>query len=61
MCDYSRHDVASRPAKPEQVVVTTRFVNSVTQGFSAIEEPGVAVRLLPGTKLSGEVVHQYLD
>jgi hypothetical protein len=54
MCDYSLHNVASRPAKVGDEVVTTTFTNSVTRGFSAIGEPGVAVCLLPGTELAFE-------
>jgi hypothetical protein len=54
MCDFSLHDVASRPAKLGEVLVTTRFANSVTQGFSAIGEPGAAVCLLPGAELAFE-------
>src|SRR5271167_152859 len=51
MCDYSLHDVASRPAKVGDKLVSTQFVNSITRGFSAVEEPNVAVCLLPGTEL----------
>ena len=34
--------------------MTTRFQNSLTGGFAAIEEPTVAVCLLPGTELAFE-------
>jgi len=54
MCDYSLHDVASRPAKVGDKLVTTRFTNSLTRGFSAVGEPNVAVCLLPGTELAFE-------
>src|SRR5271167_2353042 len=51
MCDYSLHDVASRPAKVGDKLVSSQFANSITRGFSAVEEPNVAVCLLPGTEL----------
>jgi hypothetical protein len=52
MCDYSLHHVATRPAKIEDKLVTTKFTNSITRGFSAVGEPHVAVCLLPGTELA---------
>jgi hypothetical protein len=52
MCDYSLHDVASRPAKVGDELVSTRFHNSITRGFTAVGEPNVAVCLLPGTELA---------
>jgi len=54
MCDYSLHHVASRPAKIEDKLVTTKFHNSITRGFAAVGEPHVAVCLLPGTELAFE-------
>ena len=54
MCDYSLHHVATRPAKVEDKLVVTKFGHSITRGFSAIGEPGVAVCLLPGTELAFE-------
>ena len=51
MCDYSLQHVATRAAKVGDKLVSTQFVNSITRGFSAIEEPSVAVCLLPGTEL----------
>ena len=54
MCDYSLDFVASRPAKVGDKLVTTRFKNSVTRGFAAVEEPTVAVCLLPGTEVAFE-------
>ena len=54
MCDYSLDFVASRPAKVEDKLVTTKFNNSLTGGFAAIEEPTVAVCLLPGTEVAFE-------
>jgi hypothetical protein len=54
MCDYSLHDVASRPAKVGDELVTTHFANSITRGFVAVGEPNVAVCLLPGTEVAFE-------
>jgi hypothetical protein len=51
MCDYSLHNVATRPAKVGDKLVTTSFPNSCTRGFAAVGEPNVAVCLLPGTEL----------
>lgn len=52
MCDYSLEHVASRPAAAGQRLVTTRFPNSMTQGFSEVGERGVAICLLPGTEIA---------
>ena len=60
MCEYSLHDVASRPAMISDQLVTTEFGS--TRGFAAVGEhgvnlvthdspPKVAVCLLPGTEL----------
>ncbi len=54
MCDYSLHNVMSRPAQIEDKIVTTRFSNSVTRGFAAVGDPDVAVCLLPGTEVAFE-------
>ena len=51
MCDYSLHAVASRPAKVGDKLVTTKFWNTVTRGFSSTGEPKVAVCLVPGTEV----------
>jgi hypothetical protein len=59
MCDYSLHLVASRPARVGDVLVATDFDRSITRGFSAVSEPGVAVCLLPGTELAFEQNVQY--
>ena len=61
MCEYSLHDVASRPAMISDKLVTTEFGS--TRGFAAVGEhgaklvthdspPKVAVCLLPGTELA---------
>jgi hypothetical protein len=52
MCDYSLHNVKSRPASVGDELVTTEFAHTRTRGFSAIGEPTVAVCLLPGTELA---------
>jgi hypothetical protein len=51
MCDFSLHAVRSRPAKVGDKL-TTRLFNTGTRGFSAPEDEGMAVCLLPGTELS---------
>ena len=59
MCDYSLDLVASRPAKVGDKLVSTQFSGSITRGFAAIGEPGVAVCLLPGTELAFEKEVEY--
>ena len=54
MCDYSLQQVASRPAKVGDELVSAKFHNSITRGFAAVGEPNVAVCLLPGTELAFE-------
>jgi hypothetical protein len=36
MCDYSLQNVASRPARMGDKLVSTTFVTSYTRGFAAI-------------------------
>jgi hypothetical protein len=52
MCDYSLEYVANRPAKVGDKLVTTKFTNSITRGFTAVGDPNVAVCLMPGTELA---------
>jgi len=54
MCDYSLHDIASRPAEVGDKLVSTQFPNAITRGFSDPTQPRVAVCLLPGTELAFE-------
>jgi hypothetical protein len=51
MCDYSLHNVKSRPAKVGDKL-TTRSFGTGTRGFAASEDASVAVCVLPGTELS---------
>jgi hypothetical protein len=51
MCDYSLHNVASRPAKVGDKL-TTRDFGTGTHGFAASEDARVAVCVLPGTELA---------
>ena len=51
MCDYSLHNVKSRPAKVGDKL-TTRNFNTGTRGFAAPEDAGMAVCVLPGTELA---------
>jgi hypothetical protein len=52
MCDYSLHNVASRPAKVGDELVTSQFNATSTRGFAAVGEANVAVCLRPGTELA---------
>jgi hypothetical protein len=59
MCDYSLDFVASRPAKVGDKLVTTKFKNSFTGGFAAVEESTVAVCVPPGTEIAFEQEVEY--
>jgi hypothetical protein len=56
MCDFSLQSVRSRPATVGDKLVTRDF-GTGTRGFSAVDDPGMAVCVLPGTELAfaGEV------
>jgi hypothetical protein len=51
MCDYSLHNVKSRPAKVGDKLTTHNF-NTGTRGFAAPEDARTAVCVLPGTELA---------
>ena len=51
MCDYSLHNVKSRPAKVGDKL-TTRDFGMGTRGFAPSEDASVAVCVQPGTELS---------
>jgi hypothetical protein len=51
MCDYSLHSIKSRPAKIGDTLTTHDF-GTGTRGFAALENPSVAVCVLPGTELA---------
>jgi len=51
MCDYSLHNVKSRPAKVGDKL-TTRDFGTGTRGFAASEDASMAVCVLPGTELA---------
>jgi len=59
MCDYSLHQVSSRPARVGENLVSTKFTNSTTHGFAAVNEPNVAICLLPGTEVAFEKEIQF--
>jgi hypothetical protein len=59
MCDYSLHEVSSRPAKVGDKLITTEFSNTLTRGFAAVDEPNVAVCVLPGTELAFDAAVQH--
>jgi hypothetical protein len=52
VCDYSLHNVASRPARIGDKLISTKFSQSITRGFAAVEEVHVAVCLMPGTEIA---------
>jgi hypothetical protein len=52
MCDYSLHNVKTRPAKVGDKLVTREFIGTLTRGFASPEDLDVAVCVLPGTELS---------
>src|SRR5512144_3394853 len=54
MCDYSLELVASRPAKVGDKLVSTSFSHTITRGFVSMDDPNVAVCVLPGTELAFE-------
>jgi hypothetical protein len=63
MCDYSLHNVATRPAQIEDKLVTTKFKRSITRGFAAVPgteiafdenvecEPSFGIGILPNKKI----------
>jgi hypothetical protein len=51
MCDYSLHNVKSRPAQVGDKLTTHNF-NTGTTGFAAPEDANMAVCVLPGTELA---------
>jgi hypothetical protein len=53
MCDYSLHNVASRPARLAEVLTTQSF-NGGTRGFASPEDVNTAVCVMPGTELAFE-------
>ena len=54
MCDYSLELVASRPAKVGDKLVSASFPHTITRGFVSVDDPNVAVCVLPGTELAFE-------
>ena len=51
MCDFSLHNVKSRPAKVGDKLTTHNF-NTGTCGFAAPEDSTTTVCILPGTELA---------
>ena len=51
MCDFSLQSVRSRPAQVGDKLVTRDF-GTGTRGFSAADDAGLAVCILPGTELA---------
>jgi hypothetical protein len=54
MCDYSLELMTSRPAKVGDKLVSAGFPHTITRGFVSVDDPNVAVCVLPGTELAFE-------
>ncbi len=54
MCDYSLQYVASRPAEVGDKLVSSRFNQTISRGFTAAGDPNTAVCLMPGTEIAFE-------
>jgi hypothetical protein len=54
MCDYSLELVASRPAKVGDKLISAGFPHTITRGVVSVDDPSVAVCVLPGTELAFE-------
>ena len=54
MCDYSLELVASRAAEVGDKLITTGFPHTISRGFASVDDPKVAICLLPGTELAFE-------
>jgi hypothetical protein len=54
MCDYSLESVASRPATVGDKLISAGFHHTISRGFASVDDPWVAVCLLPGTELAFE-------
>ena len=52
MCDYSLEHIASRAADVGDKLVSTRFLDSISRGFAAVNDPHTAVCLRPGTEIA---------
>jgi hypothetical protein len=52
MCDYSLHNVATRPAFVTDQLISSNFPNTSTRGFADVDEPSTAICLRPGTEIA---------
>ena len=52
MCDYSLEHLASRAADVGDKLVSTRFGDSISRGFAAVNDLNTAVCLRPGTEIA---------
>ena len=59
MCDYSLEHLASRNARVADRLVSSNFLNTLTRGFAAKDDPNTAVCLLPGTELVFDTPPRY--
>ena len=54
MCDYSLELIRSRPARVGDKLISSGFHHTVSRGFASVDDPTVAVCLLPGTEIAFE-------
>ena len=59
MCDYSLEMVASRPAVVGDKLISTNFRQTISRGFAAQGELGIAVCLMPGTEVAFDRDFEY--
>jgi len=52
MCDYSLLSIKSRDAQVGDRLVSTAFQNTISRGFSAVEDCTTCVCLRPGTEIA---------
>ena len=58
MCDYSLEHLASRNARVADRLVSSNFLNTLTRGFAAKDDPNTAVCLLPAPLSLRRLVRQ---
>src|SRR5262245_47680378 len=54
ICDYSLELVVSRLAKVGDKLVSAGFPHTITRGFVSVDDPSMAVCVLPGIELAFE-------
>lgn len=61
MCDYSLENVTSRVANVADNLISTRFPDTFTRGFVAVDDMSTAVCVPPGTELAFDAEPHYED